>query len=182
MASIEATLSGAWKFSEPASTKGGIRLSMLSVNGEPCPTFLLGPKGEYPATVPFAPSTFEGKDSSGKKTLVLNVSDEVYEAVLEMEKRTREALGVDESKWNSSVKPATAYPATLRVKYRQPLIVDEERKIAELPTPWRRLRANALIELRGAYSAPRTGSGMMLEVLQMQVRPEEEPTPASSVF
>ena len=183
MATVDQLISKPWRFSEPTPTKGGLRLSALIFDDGHAASFLLGPKGDYPSTVPFAPSTFEGKDSSGKKTLVFNVSDEIYEAVLVMEKRAREALGIDETRWNSAVKPASSYPASLRVKFREPLIVGEDRKPTTLPEPWRRLEANALIRVKGVYSAARTGCGLMLEVEQMQIRPDESQTaPPKSVF
>ena len=183
MTTATEVLSKAWRFSVPITAKGGMRMSsLLSEDAQPV-SFLLGPKGDYPATVPFAPSSFEGKDSSGKLTLVFNVTDAVYQAILEMEKKAREALEIDEARWNSAVKPASAYPATLRVKYRDPLIVGEDRKTTSLPEPWRRLEANALILVKGVYMAARTGCGLMLEVVQMQIRPDESQTlPPKSVF
>ena len=49
--------------------------------------------------------------------------------------------------------------------------------------PWRRLEANALIRVKGVYMAARTGCGLMLEVEQMQIRPDESQTlPPKSVF
>ena len=185
MATLDETLANkTWKFSEPTASKGGIKLSSASLSDGTPISFMLGPRGEYPATVPFAPSTFEGKDSSGPKTLVFNVSDEIYRLALEMERRAREALGIEEAKWNSCVKPAGQYPATLRVKFREPLLVGEDRKVKELPVPWRRLQANALVHVRGVYSAPRTGSGLMLDLAQMQFRPDESSgsAPSQCVF
>jgi hypothetical protein len=182
---LDEMLAKTWKFSEPTASKGGIKLSTAYLSEGTPVSFMLGPKGEYPCTVPFAPSTFEGKDSSGPKTLVFNISDEMYRAALEMEKRAREALGIDEAKWNSCVKPAGQYPATLRVKVREPMIVGEDRKVKELPVPWRRLEANALVHVRGVYSAPRTGSGLMLDLMQMQFRLDESSSgaaPAQCVF
>ena len=182
---LDETLAKTWRFSALTASKGGIKLSSASLSDGAPASFLLGPRGEYPCTVPFAPSTFEGKDSSGPKTLVFNISDETYRLELEMEKRAREELGIDEAKWNSCVKPAGQYPATLRVKVREPLLVGEDRKVKELPVPWRRLEANALVHVRGVYMAPRTGSGLMLDLMQMQFRLDESSSgaaPAQCIF
>ena len=143
-------------------------------------SFFLGPPGTYPARVPWEPSNFQGDGGEDRKSIVLNLPDEMWHAFERLEQQLIAAVGGGEA-WCSACKESKTGVKFIRAKIntgggRKAPIFNEAGEARELPEPWRRVDANALITCRGVYQQGRT-RGPLLEVasLQLQEQPDLNP-------
>ena len=143
-------------------------------------SFYLGPPGTYPAALPWEPSTFQGDGSEERKTIVFNLPDDLWENVQELEQRLIAAVGGCDA-WCSACKESKTGVRFIRAKIntggaRKAAVFNEKGEPRELPDPWRRVDANAIIICRGVYQQGRS-KGPLLEVvsLQLQQRPDFNP-------
>jgi hypothetical protein len=143
-------------------------------------SFYLGAPGTYPATLPWEPSTYQGDGTEERKTIVFNLSDHLWQNVQELEQRLIAAIGGCDA-WCSACKESKTGVRFIRAKIntggpRKAAVFDEKGEPRELPDPWRRVDANAIIICRGVYQQGRS-KGPLLEVvsLQLQQRPDFNP-------
>ena len=86
-------------------TNGNMTFYALATpDGKP-PSFLLGPVGSYPATVPFEPSVFGGHGGEPRKAMRFSVGEELLEAMRYLEDQACEMVRAQDPKiqWNSVV-------------------------------------------------------------------------------
>ena len=134
------------------------------------------------ASVPFAPSCFNGTGDEERQGLVLSIPEDVYKHIHNFSEDFRLQLSTTHAdiaeKWNSSLKAATdKYPANLRVKInvkgnKACQFYDMEGSPAKAPEDWRRLEVKAVIRLGGVYVQSR-GAGMILDVTHLQYDPAQ---------
>jgi hypothetical protein len=95
-------------------TKTGMSFHRVFYRGEPL-SLILGAVGDFPATMPFEPSVYNGDGSEARKTARLDVADDLVEAMARFEERILELLGADA--WNYAHKKASdQYPGCIRAK------------------------------------------------------------------
>ena len=136
-------------------------------------TFYLGPPGTYPASVPWEPSTFQGDGSEERKTIVLNLPDDIWARMNDLEEQLIAAIGGSDA-WCSACKESKTGVKFVRAKInvggaRAAAIYDERGGPRQLPRPWHRVDANALMICRGVYQQGRT-RGPLLEVTSLQIQ------------
>ena len=156
----------------------GMKIAAVSHEGKPF-YFNLGPSGTFPATVPFEPSSFGGCTTDIRRSMVLNVPDDVHERMKDIEAHLLHLCkqrGVNETLWTPVTKETTGGTKFLRAKVNiggpsSAQIYDDKCQPMELPSPWGKQRANARLWLRGVYTLPR-GCGPLLEVTHLQLQPE----------
>ena len=132
------------------------------------------------ATIPFAPSVFQGTGEEERQGIVLSISPEVYDRLTNFSNSFKAQLAETypdiAQKWTSSLKAATdKYPAQLKAK----IYVKGERTCkyynmdgltCKPPENWRRLEATAVVRVGGIYVQSR-GAGMILDVTHLQYDP-----------
>ena len=131
--------------------------------------------------VPFGPSVFNGTGDEERQSLVLSITPEDCQAFREIETALRKQVEKQfpnaESKWSSCLKDATdKYAATIRTKInlkgpRACRFMDASGAESAPPESWRKLEANAVIRIGGAYLQAR-GAGLLVEVTHLQFEPQ----------
>ncbi len=139
--------------------------------------FYLSSPGLCEATIPFAPSVFNGNGQEARKSVVFSIDDATRQAMEAIEERVREVAEVSPAIWNASTKPGDKYPSSLRMKINvageaPAIVLDAKQERTSLPDPWRRVKANALVAIKGMYQQAR-GAGLLLECSAIQLGPEE---------
>jgi hypothetical protein len=145
---------------ETRTVKRGLQVTLLK-NGPV--SFMLGPKGEFPAAMPFEPSSFEG----GKKCAVFSIPEELADKLTLLEEPFTSS-----GQWTSCVKPPkNGYDPTVKAKCEHVAVYDESGP-SEFPSPWARQRANAVLRINGIYEST-LGRGLLLEATHVTIKPEE---------
>jgi hypothetical protein len=144
---------------ETRTVKRGLQVTLLKDGPV---SFMLGPKGEFPAAMPFEPSAFEG----GKKCAVFSIQEDLAEKLTQLEEPF--ASG----QWISCVKPSKkGYDPTVKAKCEHVAVYDESGP-SEFPIPWARQRANAVLRINGIYEST-LGRGLLLEATHVTIKPED---------
>ena len=128
-------------------------------------------------SVPFAPSCFNGTGKEERQGIVLTISQEDHQQVRSLEADLYLQLQAQypdiDKRWTSCLKDATdKYAPTLRAKInmsgaRACKFLDAAGDSTTPPDNWRRLQANAIIRIGGAYLQSR-GAGLLVEVTHLQ--------------
>jgi hypothetical protein len=157
-------------------TKTGMSFHRVFYRGEPL-SLILGAVGDFPATMPFEPSVYNGDGSEARKTARLDVADSTVEAMARFEERVLELLGTNT--WNYAHKKATEqYPGCIKAKIwttgeRACVVHDENGEKIKLPEqPWPKPRANAVLRVKDVYQQSRA-AGLQLEVTHLQLKEED---------
>ena len=132
------------------------------------------------ASIPFAPSVFQGTGAEERQGIVLSISPAVYDQLTSFSDSFKAQLTETypdiAQKWTSSLKAATdKYPAQLKCKInlkgdRVCKYYSPEGLTIKAPENWRRLDVTAIVRLGGIYVQSR-GAGMLLEVTHLQYDP-----------
>ena len=135
---------------------------------------------------PFGPSVFNGTGEEERQSLVLSISPEDHKALSALETNLRQQLQAQfpdlDSRWTSCLKDATdKFAPTLRCKInlkgaRVCKFLDGSGAPASPPESWRRLSANVVIRIGGAYIQAR-GAGLLVEVTHLQYEPQPPENP-----
>jgi hypothetical protein len=130
---------------------------------------------------PFGPSVFNGTGDEERQSLVLSVSPDDHKALSALETSLRQQLQAQfpdlDSRWTSCLKDATdKFAPTLRCKInlkgaRVCKFLDGAGAPASPPESWRRLQANVVIRIGGAYLQAR-GAGLLVEATHLQYEPQ----------
>ena len=86
-------------------TKGNMTFySLATPDGKPL-SFLLGPVGSYPATVPFEPSVFGGHGGEPRKAMRFSVDEQLLEAMRTLEDQACDLVRAQDPRiqWNPVV-------------------------------------------------------------------------------
>ena len=157
----------------------GMRFAPAKLASREPASFYLGPPGEYPATIPWEPSTFQGDGTEDRRGIVLNLPDEIWEQVRKLEEQLIAAVGGCDA-WCSACKESSTGVKFIRAKInvggpRKAPVYDEAGRLRALPQPWVRIDANALVTCRGVYQQGRS-RGPLLEISSLQLRERAEPS------
>ena len=128
----------------------------------------------------FEPSVYNGTGNEERKNIVFGVSPTIEEGLAIMEDAILQALSETHPNihalWTSSIKPASGdHEASLKAKInvsgKQPCrFFDESNQPTEVPSEFRPLEAQIVLQVRGVY-IQKTAAGLMLSVSHMQARP-----------
>lgn len=128
----------------------------------------------------FEPSVYNGTGNEERKNIVFGVSPTIEEGLAIMEDAILQALSETHPNihalWTSSIKPANGdHEASLKAKInvsgKQPCrFFDESNQPTEVPSEFRPLEAQIVLQVRGVY-IQKTAAGLMLSVSHMQTRP-----------
>ena len=94
--------------STPTAGKLGMQFCSLRLDGKPLILKLTG------LSVPFAPSVFQGTGQEPRQGILLNITQEIFDAFAAIEDFCRQPE--QHALWNSNLKPADKYGATLKAK------------------------------------------------------------------
>ena len=130
---------------------------------------------------PFAPSVFNGTGEEERQNLLFSISEEDHQQIKSLEAdiylQLQDQCPDIATRWTSCLKDATdKWPATLRVKInlkgtRSCKFLNAAGDTTSPPELWRRLTANAIIRIGGAYLQAR-GAGLLVEVSHLQYEPQ----------
>ena len=136
--------------------------------------------------IPFGPSVFNCTGAEERQSLVLSISPEEYRALSSLETDLRQQLQAQfpdiDSRWTSCLKDATdKFSPTMRGKInlkgaRVCKFLDGAGVPTCPPESWRRLSANVVIRIGGAYLQAR-GAGLLVEVTHLQYEPQPPENP-----
>ena len=128
----------------------------------------------------FEPSVYNGTGNEERKNIVFGVSPTIEEGLAIMEDAILQALSETHpnihSMWVSSIKPANGdHEASLKAKInvagkQQCRFFDETNQPTEVPSVFRPLEAQIVLQVRGVY-IQKTAAGLMLSVSHVQTRP-----------
>ena len=128
----------------------------------------------------FEPSVYNGTGNEERNNIVFGVSPTIEEGLAIMEDAILQALSETHPNihalWTSSIKPANGdHEASLKAKInvsgKQPCrFFDESNQPTEVPSEFRPLEAQIVLQVRGVY-IQKTAAGLMLSVSHMQTRP-----------
>ena len=129
--------------------------------------------------VPFSPGVFNGKGNEERVNICFTISDEWIDAIKRLENECKEKVG--ESTWASCIKETEGYAPLLKAKLQLTgekacKYYDEEDRVAPMPLSWNRIQCNAMISIRGIYSAG-TSTGLQLDVTHIQYCAKVEASP-----
>ena len=164
-------------------TKGNITFYALATpDGKPL-SFLLGPVGSYPATVPFEPSVFGGHGGEPRKAMRFAVVAGLLEATRASEEQACELVREVDPRiqWNSVAATPRGYSGSIKAKVwvsgeRACAIRDDQGNPTPMPgQPWPRPSANAAIEVRGVCRQGNGAAGLILQVAALQLKANEAP-------
>ena len=150
--------------SAPTAGKLGMQFCSLRLDSKPVVLKLTG------LTIPFEPSVFQGTGQEPRKSMLMNITQEIFDAFATIENFCRQPE--QQALWTSSLKPADKYGATLKAKIN----VTGERAVkfysaandpCEAPTDWKNLRCNAVVLVKGIY-IQRQGVGLLVDVTHLQ--------------
>ena len=132
------------------------------------------------ATIPFAPSVFQGTGAEERQGIVLSISPAVYDQLTSFSDSFKAQLTETypdiAQKWTSSLKAATdKYQPQLKAKInlkgdRVCKYFSPEGLAIKAPANWRRLDVTAVVRVGGIYVQSR-GAGMLLEISHLQYDP-----------
>ena len=123
--------------------------------GAPLKFYLATPGTCEGVALPLEPSVFRGSGDEPRKNIVFNVPDATREAIEALEERARELAELSPAVWNAATKPGEQYPPLLKAKINVagpqtcPLFDAAGQKLEELPDPFVRCAANALVWVQG---------------------------------
>jgi len=168
-----------------ATKKSNFRLAPLTICGRYF-NIMLGDPQTLPATIPFAPSVYQGTGEENRLGIVFEVDQPVVESVKAFEEKVRERLAIPVSQWRPCYKDEGEHRAQLRAKITKSgqfaaRLYDTKGEGIEWPQAWRFAKANAVLSCRGVYN---TGgnSGLLLEVQSLSFEPPASPDSLPSPF
>ena len=150
--------------STPTAGKLGMQFCSLRLDDKPLILKLTG------LTVPFAPSVFQGTGQEPRQGILLNITQEIFDAFAAIEEFCRQPD--QQALWNSSIKPADKYGATLKAKInlggdRVAKFYSAANEPCEAPSQWKNLRCNAVLHVKGVY-LQRQGVGLIVDITHLQ--------------
>ena len=135
------------------------------------------------ASIPFAPSVFQGTGDEERQGIVLSIPQDAYDRLASFSDSFAAQLAEKypdiAQKWTSSLKAATdKYASSLKAKInlkgdRVCKFFSPEGLSIKAPENWRRLDVTAIVRLGGIYVQSR-GAGMLLEVTHLQFDPRAQ--------
>ena len=171
-------------------TRGTLKIASLTHQGASL-KFALGPPGTLPAVVPFEPSNYNGKPEDERVSVVFNLSRNDKRRFEQIEEAIIDVLSDKEphflrTTWHWTSKETMAGTPFIKAKInvggpKAARIFDERCREIQLPKPFKRCEANAVVSIRGIYKQG-ASYGMLVEVLQMQIQPVPEPCPFTTIF
>ena len=111
------------------------------------------------ATVVYEPSVYGGDGSEPRKNIVLTLTHEAAQPILELE------AGIDEKRLVSSMKDGTVKAKIMMPNVR---VYDSEKNLVGHPEKWRDCVVNAVIVIKGKW-ASKTQAGLSMEVTDLQI-------------
>ncbi len=128
--------------------------------------------------MPFPPSAFgeQAGDEKTRKNLLFQLPEPAFAGFRLLEQRLQELAAVQEGAWRYSSKPSGEHPACLKAKISldQVPVFDTAVQRTQLPDPWRRLKANAVIDVKGLWMQGKT-VGLVVHVVCLQIADDEGP-------
>ena len=146
------------EWSENSRKAGNVTFTACSIDGRPLHLLLEDVK------IPFEPSVYGGDGTETRKSICFSgATEEVVKRLTAME----ESISAN----NSCVKDDLI---RCKVNMERIRTYDSNRKTIDAPKQWRGFSANVQVHLRGKW-ATRQGSGLSLEVTDVQLMEAREP-------
>ena len=169
-----------WTVGPPRQKNG--QMSICSATGPDgaWPTLQLLPRERLgDIVVPFEPSVFRGTGAEPRKNILFTIPEDVMRDLQAIEEWAQKNVPSLSAPWHSCLKEPGNYGAGLKAKINVEgrhvcLIFDAKGAPTEWPESWHRLPVIPIIEVKGVYSQ-KTGSGLILDVIQLMVGEELEP-------
>ena len=146
------------EWSENSRKAGNVTFTACSLDGRPLYLLLEDVK------IPFEPSVYGGDGTETRKSICFSgATEEVVKRLAAMEESI--------SATNSCVKDDLI---RCKINMERVRTYDSNRKAIDVPKQWRGFSANVQVHLRGKW-ATRQGSGLSLEVTDVQLMEAREP-------
>ena len=129
--------------------------------------------------IPFPPGVFNGRGHEERVNICFTISDEWLDVMRRIEADCCKIVG--ESTWASSIKDNEGYKPLIKCKLQ--LVGEKAVKYYDIdgvstspPPSWNRVSCNAVIQIRGMYSAG-TSTGLQLDCTHVQYDTKQELSP-----
>ena len=169
-----------WTLGPPKQKNGQMSISSITGIDGAWPTLQLLPRERLgDIVVPFEPSVFHGTGTEPRKSILFAIPEDVLQDLKAIEDWAQKQVSSLSAPWHNCLKEPGSYGAGLKAKINVSgthacLVFDAKGAPTEWPECWHRLPVIPIIEVKGVYTQ-KTGSGLILDVVQLMVGDVMEP-------